>query len=227
MYSKQCKLEDAIALIQDGSTVMIGGFGVPGTPFTLIDELVKQGPGNLTIIKNDANKVGMGVDRLIESGQIKRLIVSHIGLNANAIRQMNEGHIEVEFCAQGILAERIRAGGSGLLGFVTDIGMDTELAKGKQMLEVDNKPYLFERAIKADYSLVHADTADPFGNLKYTASAQNFNPIMAMAATTVICEAESFLPLGDIAPDTVQTPGPFVDHIVVLKKLTGDYDVVS
>jgi len=139
---------------------------------------------------------------------------------------MNEGRIEVEFCAQGILAERIRAAGAGLPGFLTDIAMDTLLARGKTTVEFEGRPYLVEKSLKADVALVHADSSDPFGNLLYAGSARNFNPLMAMAATTVIAETENLLPLGGIAAEAVHTPGPFVDHVVHLHELTGAYAVV-
>lgn len=219
-------LEEAISRIDDGATVMIGGFGVPGTPFTLIRELVRQGPRDLTIIKNDANETDMGVDHLLVSGQVSRLVTTHIGLNPRAIAMMNAGEIEVEFNAQGILAERIRAGGSGLGGILTDIGIDTELATGKQRIEVGGKGYILETALRADVALVHADRADPFGNLAYAATARNFNPLMAMAATHVIAEAETLVPLGDLNADDVHTPGPFVDTLVGLTELSEEYAVV-
>jgi acetate CoA/acetoacetate CoA-transferase alpha subunit len=226
MIDKTTRIEDAISRVADGAVIMVGGFGVPGTPFMLIDELVRQNKKYLTVIKNDANEADMGVDLLLMNGQVERLIVSHIGLNPHAIRMMNKGRIEVEFCAQGILAERIRAAGAGLPGFLTDIAMDTQLASGKQTVEFEGQPYLIEKALKADVALIHAHASDPFGNLVYTGSARNFNPLMAMAAATVIAETENLLPLGGITADAVHTPGPFVDHVVHLHELTGAYGVV-
>lgn len=223
---KTCTIEEAIARIPDGAVVMIGGFGVPGTPFALIRELVRQGQRNLTIIKNDANERGMGVDRLLASGQVARLITTHIGLNARAIAMLNAGDLVVEFNAQGILAERVRAGGAGLAAILTDIGLDTDLALGKQRVEIDGRTMLVETALRADAALIHADRADVFGNLGYVATARNFNPLMAMAADLVIAEAESVLPLGAIAANAVQTPGPFVDHVVGLPELSEEYAVV-
>lgn len=226
MIDKTTGIEEAIGGIADGAVVMVGGFGVPGTPFTLIRELVRQNKQNLTVIKNDANEAGMGVDHLLQNGQVAKLIVSHLGLNPHAIQLMNEGRIEVEFCAQGILAERIRAAGAGLPAFLTDIAMDTLLAEGKPTMEFEGRRYLVEKALRADVALVHADTSDPFGNLLYARSARSFNPLMAMAARTVIVESEKLVPLGGIAPDAVHTPGPFVDHVVHLKALTEEYAVV-
>ena len=226
MIDKSAKIEEAVSHVQDGAVVMVGGFGVPGTPFMLIDELVRQNKKHLTVIKNDANEAGMGIDHLLENGQVARLIVSHLGLNPHAIQMMNEGRIEVEFCAQGILAERIRAAGAGLPGFLTDIAMDTLLARGKPTVDFEGRQYLLEKALKADVALIHAHASDPFGNLLYAASARNFNPLMAMAANTVIVEAENLLPLGGIAAEAVHTPGPFVDHVVHIPELTGEYAVV-
>ena len=223
---KTTAITDAVAAISDGATVMVGGFGVPGTPFTLIRELVRQGTRDLTIIKNDANEKHLGVDHLLANGQVRKLITSHIGLNPRAIAMMNAGELEVEFCPQGILAERIRAGGAGLKGFLTDIGIDTELARGKRALELDGETVLLETALRADVALVHAARADTFGNLEYAATARNFSPVMAMAADLVIAETEAVVALGNIAPDAVHTPGPFVDRLVVLETLSMEYDVV-
>lgn len=227
MFSdKTTAIEEAVAHVGDGATVMLGGFGVPGTPFTLIRELARQGQKGLTIIKNDANESGMGVDHLLANGQVSRLITTHIGLNRRAIEMLNAGEIDVEFCAQGILAERIRAGGAGLAAILTDIGIDTELAAGKQVVEIDGVPALVETALRADVALVHAAHSDTFGNLGYVATARNFSPLMAMAADRVIAEAEAVLPLGGITADNVHTPGPFVDHVVALTEIGEEYQVV-
>ena len=188
---KTTTIEAAVERIAPGATIMLSGFGVPGTPFQLIRELVRQGQGGLTLIKNDANETGMGVDHLLASGQVRRLITTHIGLNARAVAMMNAGELEVEFCAQGILAERIRAGGAGLPGILTDIGMQTELAEGKPRIEIGGVPALVETALRVDVALIHAARADVFGNLAYAATARNFAPLMAMAADVVIAEAET------------------------------------
>ena len=224
---KSLPIETAISKITDGDTVMIGGFGVPGTPFCLIEELVRQGQSGLTIIKNDANETGMGVDRLLENGQVSKLIVTHIGLNPRAVKMMNEKVLEVEFCAQGILAERIRTAGAGLYGFLTDIGLETDLAKGKPTTILDGKPLLIEKALKADYALLHAERADAFGNLIYASSARNFNPLMAMAADHTLVETEALLEMGDLEPEEIHTPGPFVDGVIFLPELTENYGVIQ
>lgn len=223
---KTLAIEEAVAHIRDGDTVMLGGFGVPGTPFTLIHELVQQGQKGLTIIKNDANETGMGVDHLLAKGQVARLITSHIGLNPRAVKMLNAGEIEVEFCAQGILAERIRAGGAGLKGILTDIAVETEIGAGKPRVEVNGEVAMLETALRADVALIHADRSDTFGNLAYAATARNFNPLMAMAASRVIVEAERAGLVGMIDANAVHTPGPFVDHVVVLEELGEEYQVV-
>jgi len=225
MHDKTTSIEQAIAQIKDGMTVMVGGFGIPGTPFMLIEALLERGCKNLTLIKNDANESGMGIDYLLAAGCVRKLIATHIGLNANAIALMNSGKLEVEFCAQGILAERIRAGGAGLAGIVTDIGIGTRLAEDKQTLAINGRSLLFEAALRADVALIHAQQADGFGNLRFAASARNFNPLMAMAADRVIVEAEQLLPLGAIEPDAVHCAGVFVDAVVHIQQLSGAYDV--
>jgi acetate CoA/acetoacetate CoA-transferase alpha subunit len=226
LSDKTTSLEEAVSRIESGATVMLGGFGAPGTPFTLIHELVRQRRSDLTIIKNDANEKGMGVDHLLASGQVRRLVTTHIGLNPRAIELMNLGELEVEFCAQGILAERIRAGGAGLKAILTDIGLETILANGKPRMELNGAPVLLETALRADVALIHANRADVFGNLEFAATARNFNPLMAMAADLVIVESESVSPLGKLAPDHVHVPGAFVDHVVGLAELSEEYDVV-
>lgn len=227
MLDKTSSMQNAIARIKDGASIMVGGFGVPGTPFCLVKELVRQGPRNLTIIKNDANETGLGVDHLLKNGQVDRLITTHIGLNPRAVEMMNSGQIEVEFCPQGILAERIRAGGAGLQGILTDVGLDTELGLEKQTVEVNGKLSIIEPALRADFALLHADRADRFGNLCYAATAQNFNPLMAMAADKVIAETEQLSAAGSLDPNHVHTPGPFVDQVVLLQQLSGEYDVIK
>lgn len=220
------QIEDAVSEIRDGAVVMLGGFGVPGTPFCLIKQLVYQGTRGLTIIKNDANEPGMGVDWLLENGQVARLITSHIGLNPIAVRLMNEGRIQVEFVPQGILAERIRVAGAGLLGFVTDVGIGTPLAEGKPQLTIGCETGVLETALKADFALIHAAKSDPFGNLLFAATARNFNPLMAMAASKTIVEAEEIIPLGGLEPDSVHLSGTFVDHVVGLGELPEVYNVI-
>lgn len=211
---KQQSLASAISQIGDGSTIMIGGFGNPGTPFTLINELVRQGPRGLTLIKNDANEAGIGIDLLLKSGQVDRLITSHIGLNPNAIEMMNRRDLIVEFVAQGILAERIRAAGAGLLGVVTDIGLVTEMGKNKATVSVDGGVGTIEPSLRSDFALIQSATADEFGNLVFDATARNFSPLMSMASTTTIVEVDELVPIGAIDPNVVHLSGVFVDYLV-------------
>jgi acetate CoA/acetoacetate CoA-transferase alpha subunit len=224
---KTMPIDQALTAVQDGHTVMVGGFGVPGTPFALIDQLLAQGTRNLTLIKNEANEAGMGVSKLLEAGRVRTLIASHLGLNPTAVAMMNRGEIAVELYPQGILAEKIRAGGAGLLGIVTDIGIDTILRENRQLVQVAGREAILEPALRADIALIHAATADRAGNLLFTKSARNFCPLMAMAADRVIVETEAIVPTGALDPDAVHLPGAFVDHIVALEKLTKEYGVLS
>jgi len=227
MIDKTCLLENIHNRFKDGMTVMVGGFGVPGTPFTLIDALLEDGAADLTLIKNEANEDHLGLSRLVEAGQVKKLITSHLGLNATVIGMMNRGEIEVEFYPQGILAEKIRAGGAGLHGILTDIGIDTILAQNKELTTVNGQRAMIEPALRADVALIHAAAADSFGNLVYEKSARNFNPVMATAAGTVIVETERLAAVGELAPDAIHTPGGFVDHVVVLGELSEDYGILE
>lgn len=224
---KNRKIEEAVAEIPSGATVMIGGFGNPGTPFSLIDELIRQGQRNLTLIKNDANETGHGISRLIESGRVRKLITTHIGLNKRVIDLMNEGHLEIEFHPQGILAEKIRTAGAGSFGFLTDIGLDSEITRPEDLLEWQGQTFKVEMALKADFALIHATNADWLGNLVYQGSAINFSPLMAMAADHVIVETPSLSAPGCFKPEQVHTPGAFVDTVVPLKKLTSDYGIIE
>ena len=211
---KAVPLDQAVAMVPEGAVVMIGGFMGVGSPMRLIDELVRQRRGGLTLISNDTARPVVGVGRLIDAGLVKKVIASHIGTNATTQQCMLDGSIEVELVPQGTLAERVRAGGFGLGGILTPTGVGTLVAEGKRTLEVDGRSYLLETALKADFSLISAKRADYYGNLEYTLTARNFNPLMAMAATTTIAEAESIVPVGMISPDAVITPGVVV-HVLV------------
>jgi acetate CoA/acetoacetate CoA-transferase alpha subunit len=211
---KTIALQDAIAMIPDGASLMIGGFMAVGTSERLIDELVRQGKRNLTVIANDTAMPGRGIGKLISAGLISRAIASHIGLNPETQQQMIAGKIAVDLVPQGTLIERIRAGGFGLGGILTPTGVGTVVEEGKRRIEVDGKDYLLETALRADFALVHAFLADYIGNLSYALTARNFNPVVAMAADTVIVTAEHVVPVGVIAPDHVVTPAPVVDYLV-------------
>lgn len=212
--NKQLDIEVAIAAIRPGAVIMVGGFGDPGTPFALIDELLRQGQTRLTLIKNDANESSIGVGKLIGNNQVIKLITSHIGLNRLAIEKMNSGELEVEFVPQGILAERIRIAGSGIHGFLSDIGVDTEITDPSDLVTVNGRRFRIETALNADVALIHSARADEIGNLTYRAAARNFNPLMAMAADYVVAETLSLEATGDIAPNDVLTPAVFVSAVV-------------
>jgi acetate CoA/acetoacetate CoA-transferase alpha subunit len=226
MIDKTLPIDQALQAVHDRHTVMVGGFGAPGTPFLLLESLLAQGAGNLTLVKNDANEPGMGISKLLEAGRVNTLIASHIGLNPVVVAMMHRREIEVELYPQGILAEKIRAGGAGLIGFLTDIGLDTILRDSRQVMSVGGREAIFEPALRADISLIHASKADRAGNLVFSRSARNFCPLMAMAADRVIVEVEEVVPTGSLDPDGVHLPGAFVDHVVSLGELTPDYGVL-
>lgn len=211
---KTVSVQDAVAMIPDGATLMIGGFMAVGTPERLMDELVRQDKRNLTVIANDTAKPGSGIGKLVDAGLVSRTIASHIGLNPETQRQMIAGKMAVDLVPQGTLVERVRAGGCGLGGVLTPTGVGTLVEEGKQKIEVDGKSYLLETALHADFALIHAFLADYSGNLSYVLTARNFNPVMAMAASTTIVTVDHIVPVGLIAPDHVVTPAPLVDFLV-------------
>jgi acetate CoA/acetoacetate CoA-transferase alpha subunit len=204
----------AAELIPDGASVMFGGFMGVGTPERVIDAIIARGARGLTIICNDTATPTCGVGKLIEAGCVSRVKASHIGTNPSTQKKMIAGEIEVELIPQGTLAERIRAGGSGLGGVLTPTGVGTVVAAGKQIIEVDGKPFLLEKPLRADFALLRAHEADYHGNLTYRLTAANFNPVMAFAADCVIAEANEIVPVGVIPPDAVRTPGVLVHHLI-------------
>jgi acetate CoA/acetoacetate CoA-transferase alpha subunit len=193
---------------------MIGGFMAVGTPERVVDEIVRQKKRDLTVIANDTALPGKGIGKLVSARLLRKAIVSHIGLNPETQKQMMAGELEVELVPQGTLIERIRAGGHGLGGILTQTGIGTPVENGKQVISVDGKSYLLEVALRADYALVQAFLADYLGNLSYALTARNFNPVIAMAADTVIVCADNVVPVGLISPDHVVTPAPLVDYLV-------------
>ena len=211
---KILSLQKAAAMIPNGARLMIGGFMGVGTPERLVDEIVSQGKRDLTVIANDAAKPGTGIGKLISAKLVGKAIVSHIGLNPEAQRQMLAGEMSVELVPQGTLVERIRAAGYGLGGILTSTGVGTVVEEGKRKIDVDGNDYLLETPLRADFALIHAFLADHLGNLAYALTARNFNPVMAMAGATVIVVAENIVPVGVIAPDHVITPAPLVDYLV-------------
>lgn len=224
---KQLTAAEAVTAVKDHYRIMVGGFGVPGTPMILVDALLKQNTRHLTLIKNEANIAGIGVSKLVENGQVDNLVTSHLGLNSAVLGMMNRKEINVEFNPQGILVERIRCGGAGLLGFITDIGIDTILRENKQVIKIGERTGILETSLRADVALIHAAIGDRFGNLVYEKSARNFNPAMATAAKIVIAEVEKLVEPGELDPDTIHTPGAFVDHVVVINELTDEYGILE
>ncbi len=206
--------EKAAALIPDGASLLVGGFMGVGSPHRLIDALVARGAKNLTIIANDTAMPGKGIGKLITASEVSRVVASHIGLNPETQAKMISGEIDVELVPQGTLIERIRAGGVGLGGILTATGIGTLVEKGKQIIEVDGKPFLLEKPIRADFALIGAKSADFYGNLEYSLTAHNFNPIIALAGDVVIAEPEHIVPVGVISPDDVKTPGVLVTHLI-------------
>jgi acetate CoA/acetoacetate CoA-transferase alpha subunit len=207
-------LENSVAMIPDGASLMIGGFMAVGTPERVVDEIVRQSKRDLTIIANDTATPDKGIGKLVAARLLRKAIVSHIGLNPETQRQMMAGELEVQLVPQGTLIERIRAGGFGLGGILTKTGVGTLVQDGKQVVEVAGKTFLVEPALRADFALVQAFVADYLGNLGYALTARNFNPVIAMAADTVIVSAENIVPVGVIPPDHVMTPAPVVDYLV-------------
>jgi acetate CoA/acetoacetate CoA-transferase alpha subunit len=193
---------------------MIGGFMDVGTPERVVDEIVRQNKRDLTVIANDTAVPGNGIGKLIGAKLLRRAIVSHIGLNPETQRQMVSGELEVELVPQGTLIERIRAGGYGLGGVLTQTGIGTPVEEGKKKIDVNGKTYLVELPLRADFALVHAFLADYLGNVSYALTAPNFNPLMAMAAETVVVCADNIVPVGVISPDHVATPAPLVDYLI-------------
>jgi len=206
--------EEAVAMIPNGAKLMVGGFMGVGTPERLIDELVRQHKSELLLVCNDAAVPGKGVGKLIDAALVSALTTSHIGLNPKVQAQMMANKIAVDLVPQGTLVERIRAGGCGLGGVLTPTGVGTIVEGDKRQIAIGGKTCLVETALRSDFALIHTFLADYLGNLAYALTARNFNPVMAMAADTVIVTAEHIVPVGVIAPDHVMTPAPLVDYLV-------------
>jgi acetate CoA/acetoacetate CoA-transferase alpha subunit len=214
-FQKVTSLEKVMPLFRDGMTLMFGGFGGVGTPPTLIEGILKKGIKNITLIGNDTGFPHIGVGNLIRQHRAAKVIVSHIGSNPIAGELMNAGKLQVEFSPQGTLAERIRAGGAGLAGFLTDIGAEKDMvSKNKPKMELNGKNYLVETALTADVAIVFAKKADRYGNLIYDKSARNTNPLVAMAGEVTIAEAEEIVTVGSLDPEEIVTPGVFVDYVI-------------
>lgn len=212
--AKQITAKEAAEYVKDGMTVMIGGFMSNGTPEIIMDALVEWGVKDLTVIANDTGTPGTGIAKLIAAGSIKKLIATHIGLNPQTGRLMNEGKLDVTLVPQGTLAEQIRAGGAGLGGVLTPTGLGTAVADGKKSIMVDGKEYLLEKPLRADVALLRGSVVDEDGSTFYKGTTRNFNPMMATAADIVIMAAEELVPVGEIDGENIVTPGIFVDYIV-------------
>jgi 3-oxoacid CoA-transferase subunit A len=206
--------EAAIFDLFDGSTVMVGGFGLCGIPENLIEAVRARGTRNLTVISNNAGVDGFGTGRWLENRQIKKIIGTYIGDNKLYEELVMKGELEAELIPQGTFSERMRAGGAGIPAFYTPTGVGTVVAKGKEVREFDGRPYLLEHALKADFALVKAWKGDRWGNLIYRKTARNFNPMMATAARVTIAEVEEIVELGALDPEAVVTPGIYVDRII-------------
>ena len=206
--------EAAIFDIEDGASILCGGFGLCGNPENLIRALHAKGVKDLTVISNNCgtDKYGLGV--LLQSRQIKKMVSSYVGENKNFEQQFLSGELEVELCPQGTLAERIRCGGAGIPGFYTPTAVGTMLAEGKEVREFDGREYLLERGIRADFAIVNAYKGDRLGNLVYRKTARNFNPLCATAGKVTIAEVENLVEVGELDPEEIVTPGIYVDRII-------------
>jgi 3-oxoacid CoA-transferase subunit A len=206
-------VEEALAGIEDGMTLMLGGFGLCGIPENSIAQLVKLGIKDLTCISNNAGVDDFGLGLLLQNKQIRKMISSYVGENDEFERQMLSGELEVDLIPQGSLAERCRAGGAGIPAFFTPAGFGTEVAEGKEVRIFNGKPHILESALTADYAIVKAWKGDTEGNLVFKATARNFNPMMAMAGKITIAEVEELVPAGELDPNFIHTPGIFVQRI--------------
>jgi 3-oxoacid CoA-transferase subunit A len=205
--------DEAVRGIPDGATIMVGGFGLCGIPENLIRALVRKGVKNLTTISNNVGVDGHGMGLLLAAGQIRRHIGTYVGENKLLEQMVLEKKIDLQLVPQGTFSERIRAGGAGIAAFFTPAGVGTIVAEGKEVREFDGRAYVMERGLKADFALVKAWKGDTWGNLVYRKTARNFNPMMATAARVTIAEVEHLVPVGEIEPDAVHTPGVYVKRI--------------
>src|SRR5690625_1803607 len=220
-------IQEVIKKIKTGDTLMVGGFGLIGSPLTLIDGLTKHSVTDLTIISNNLGEAGEGLGLVLRQGKIKKAIGSYFTSNREAVQFYNDGNLAIELVPQGTFSEAIRAGGAGIGGFYTKTAVGTELAKGKETKEIDGKIYLFEKALKADIALIRAHKADTKGNLVYYKTARNFNPIMATAAKYVIVEVDEIVADGELSPDEIVTPHLYVDAIVTSELILTKEGVVK
>ena len=205
---------EALDGLQDGMTVLAGGFGLCGIPENLIAEIRRRGVRDLTVVSNNCGVDGFGLGVLLEDRQIRKMIASYVGENALFEQQLLSGELEVELTPQGTLAERLRAGGAGIPAFYTATGYGTPVAEGKEVREFDGRHYILERAIKGDFAIVKGWKADRFGNVVYRDTAQNFNPLAATCGKITVVEVEEIVEPGELTPDQIHTPGIYVDRII-------------
>lgn len=214
MINKIISIKEAVDKVQDGMTIMVGGFLANGSPENLIDALVEKNATNLTLICNDTGFPDKGVGKMVVNKQFKKIIASHIGTNPETANQMNSGATEVCLTPQGTLAEKVRCGGNGLGGFYTPTGIGTEAEEGKEKKIINGREYIFETPLRADIALLKASVVDKKGNMVFNKTTKNFNPLMATAADIVIVEADKIVEVGEIDPEHVMCSGIFVDYIV-------------
>lgn len=214
MKNKVVEIEQVVDLIQDGMTIMVGGFLACGTPEKLIDAVVEKGVKNITLICNDTGFVDRGVGKWIVNKQVSHVIASHVGTNKETGNQMNSGEMKVTLTPQGTLAEQVRSGGAGLGGFLTPTGIGTIVEEGKEKITIAGVDYLLEKALRADIALIHGTVVDKKGNTFHAKATKNFNPLMAMAADKVIVQADKIVEIGELDPDHVMTSGICVNYIV-------------
>ncbi len=214
MIDKIISVNEAAEKVQDGMTIMVGGFLANGTPEKLIGALVSRNVKNLTLICNDTGFPDRGVGKMVVNKQFKKIIASHVGTNPETANQMNSGETEVDLIPQGTLAEKVRCGGNGLGGFYTPTGIGTEAEAGREKKIIDGKEYILESPLRANVALLKASVVDKKGNMIFNKTMKNFNPIMATAADVVIVEADKIVEIGEIEPEHVMCSGIFVDYIV-------------
>jgi len=212
--NKVIGLQEAMSHIESGMSIAIGGFLSQGDPVTLIKALLKSDVKDLTVYSCTAGFRQRGIAELVVAGKIRKVVCSHIGTTPDVVKAYRAGEVEVELCPQGTLAERLRAGGAGLGGFLTPVGMGTKIAEGKETFELDGTPYIIEKAIKCDVALIRAHDGDTMGNLRYRGTGGNYNGVCAMCSDYVIAEVEYVCDPGDIPPNNVHTPSIFVDAVV-------------
>ena len=219
--------QEALEKVKTGDTIMVGGFGLVGSPLTLIQGLVEKEVRDLTIVSNNLGEQGKGLGILLQQKKLKKAIGSYFTSNRDVGDALQRGEIEVELLPQGTLSESIRAGGAGIGGYYTKTAVGTELAKGKEIKEIDGEQYIFEKALVADVSIIRAQTADKLGNLVYYKTAQNINPLMATAAKYVIAEVDEIVEVGQLQPNEIQTPHLFVDAVILAKQVLTKDGVVN